>query len=166
MRRPALRVPPPRPCPLEQYLEVISGAWVPRILWYLLDRPHRFGELRRSINGVSAKVLTAKLRALERQDLVVRMVNPTSPPQVTYSLTDRGHALEPVFRAMEKAARRLFPEPRPLLKVSGSTISRTKARKRWSDERIVSRAEENAPATDRRTARKSGKRGRYSGKDT
>ena len=153
--RSAPRDPPPRPCPLERYLEVVSGAWVPRILWYLLDRSYRFGELRRSINGVSAKVLTSKLRALERQDLVARMVIPSSPPQVTYSLTDRGHALEPVFRAMEKAARRLFPEPRPLLKASGSTISRSKARTRWSNEHIVSRAEDKRPVTDRRKARKS-----------
>jgi len=153
--RSASRYPPPRPCPLERYLDVVSGAWVPRILWYLLDRPHRFGELRRSISGVSAKVLTSKLRALERQDLVVRRVIPASPPQVTYSLTDRGHALEPVFRAMEKAARRLFPEPRPSLKASGPTISRSKARTRSSDERMMSRAEDKGPATDRRKARKS-----------
>jgi DNA-binding HxlR family transcriptional regulator len=108
---------------LERYLEVVSGAGVPRILWYLLDSPHRFGELRRSINGVSAKVLTSKLRALQRQDLVARTVVPSSPPQVTYSLSDPGHMLEPMFRAMEKAARRLVPEPRVLAKALGSTIS-------------------------------------------
>ena len=153
--RPAPRYPPPRPCPLERYLEVVSGAWIPRILWHLLDRPHRFGELRRSIDGVSAKVLTSKLRALERQDLVARRVTPSSPPQVTYSLTDRGHALEPVFRAMEEAARRLFPEPQPLSKASDSTISRTKARTSGSDEYTISRAKERDLATDRRKAKKS-----------
>jgi len=104
---------------------------------------------------VSAKVLTSKLRALERQDLVVRRVIPASPPQVTYSLTDRGHALEPVFRAMEKAARRLFPEPRPSLKASASTNSRSKARTRQSDEHMMARAEDKGPATDRRSAKKS-----------
>lgn len=104
---------------------------------------------------MSAKVLTSKLRALERQDLVARTVIPSSPPQVTYSLTDRGHMLEPVFRAMEEAARRLFPEPRPFPKASGSTISRSKAQTRSSNEHIVSRAEDKGPATDRRKAKKS-----------
>lgn len=151
-RRPVPRDPPPPQCPLERYLEVISGAWVPRILWYLLERPHRFGELRRSINGVSAKVLTSKLRALERQDLVARKVTPSSPPQVTYSLTDRGHALEPVFRAMEKAARSLFPEPRPLLAASSATITRSKARTRRSTEHIRTRDKIEGPATERRKA--------------
>jgi DNA-binding HxlR family transcriptional regulator len=86
---------------------------VPRIIWYLLERPHRFADLHRSIEGVSAKVLTSKLRALERQNLVQRTVLPTSPPQVEYALTERGRAFEPVFRAMEEAASRLFPEPQP-----------------------------------------------------
>ena len=104
---------------------------------------------------MSAKVLTSKLRALERQDLVARTVIPSSPPQVTYSLTDRGHALEPVFRAMEKAARRLFAEPHSLPKASGSTISRSKARTRWPGENKVPRAKPQALATDPRRARKS-----------
>lgn len=85
---------------------------MPRIIWYLLERPHRFGELQRRIEGVSAKVLTSKLRALERESLVQRTVLPTSPPQVEYALTERGRAFEPVFRAMEEAASRLFPESR------------------------------------------------------
>jgi DNA-binding HxlR family transcriptional regulator len=105
--------PPPssvRPCPLEQYLAVVSGAWVPRIIWFLLDRPHRFTELQRNIEGVSAKVLAGKLRFLERERIVQRKVFPTSPPQVEYTLTERGRAFEPVFRAMEEASRQLFPE--------------------------------------------------------
>ena len=75
---------------------------MPRIIWYLLERPHRFADLLRSIEGVSANVPTSKLWALERE-----------PPQVEYALTERGRAFEPVFRAMEEAASRLFPEPQP-----------------------------------------------------
>lgn len=67
------------------------GRVVPRILWYLLDRPHRFGAAAEYQRAVG-QVLASKLRALERQDLVVRRVTPSSPPQVTYSLTDRAHA--------------------------------------------------------------------------
>ncbi len=84
--------------------------WVPRIIWYLLEGPRRFAELQRDIDGVSAKVLTSKLRALEREEIVQRTVLPASPPQVEYALTDRGRAFEPVFRAMEESATRLFPE--------------------------------------------------------
>jgi DNA-binding HxlR family transcriptional regulator len=100
-----------RPCPLEKYLSVMSGAWVPRIIWNLLNanRPMRFGELQRTIDGVSAKVLTSSLRILERERIVKRNVLPMSPPQVEYELTERGREFEPIFRAMEVAARRLFP---------------------------------------------------------
>jgi DNA-binding HxlR family transcriptional regulator len=103
--------PPPRPCPLEKYLGVISGAWVPRILWHLLERPRRFADLQRDLDGISAKVLASKLRALEREQIVKRTVHPTNPPQVEYAITARGRAFEPVFRAMELAASQLFPPP-------------------------------------------------------
>jgi DNA-binding HxlR family transcriptional regulator len=99
----------PRPCPLEKYLGVVSGSWVPRILWCLLDGPRRFAELQRDLSGISAKVLAAKLRALETDGIVQRTVHPTNPPHVEYAVTPRGRAFEPVFRAMEHAASELFP---------------------------------------------------------
>lgn len=86
---------------------------MPRIIWYLLEGPHRFADLQRNIEGVSAKVLTNKLRALERKQVVQRTVLPTSPPQVEYALTERGRGFEPVFRAMEETASRLFSESQP-----------------------------------------------------
>ena len=82
---------------------------MPRIIWSLLEGPRRFADLQRDIGDVSAKVLTSKLRALEREQIVQRTVLPTSPPQVEYALTERGRAFEPVFRSMEEAASRLFP---------------------------------------------------------
>jgi len=103
------RLAPPRPCPLERYLGIVSGTWVPRIIWSLLEGLRRFADLQRDIGDVSAKVLTSKLRALEREQIVQRTVLPTSPPQVEYALTERGRAFELVFRAMEEAASRLFP---------------------------------------------------------
>jgi len=99
----------PKPCPLEKYLEVISGAWVPRILWYLLEGPRRFSELQHDLDGISAKVLASKLRGLERENIVKRTVHPTNPPQVEYAVTERGRAFEPIFKAMEQAASQLFP---------------------------------------------------------
>lgn len=99
--------PPPAPCPLERYLNVVSGAWVPRILWYLRSGPRRFGELRRDLVSVSSKVLTAKLRSLEADGLVEREVIDASPPRVSYSLSARGRAFEPVFQAMIDVSDRL-----------------------------------------------------------
>lgn len=108
MVSPALPSPPPD-CPLERYLHIVSGAWVPRILWYLRFGPRRFGDLRRDLGSISTKVLTAKLRALEEERMVVRTELPVSERQrqVEYALTERGLAFEPVFAAMEEASRRL-----------------------------------------------------------
>ena len=103
--------PPPRPCPLEKYLAIVSPLWVPRILWFLLDGPQRFAELQRNLDGISAKVLAAKLRALEREGIVQRTVYPTIPPRVEYAMTQRARAFAPVFRAMEQAANDLFGPP-------------------------------------------------------
>src|SRR5438105_3817200 len=99
--RDAKMQPPPNDCPLERYLHVVSGAWVPKIIWYLRFGPRRFGYLRRDLGTISSKVLTAKLRALEKEALIVRRVIPSSPPQVEYSLSTRGRAFDPVFEAME-----------------------------------------------------------------
>ena len=99
--------PPPDDCPLERYLHVVSGTWVPRIVWYLRFGPRRFGELRRDLKSISSKVLTEKLRALESEGLVVRRVIEASPPQVEYSLSERGRAFDPVFEAMDTVSVRL-----------------------------------------------------------
>ena len=69
--------------------------------------PRRFGELRRDLDPVSSKVLTAKLRALEAEGLVLRRVIDASPPQVEYALSARGRAFDPVFEAMVKVAAKL-----------------------------------------------------------
>ena len=99
--------PPPDDCPLERYLHVVWGTWVPRIIWYLRFGPRRFGELRRDLASVSAKVLTAKLRKLREDGLVERKVIDASPPQVEYSLSERGRAFDPVFDAMLKVSAKL-----------------------------------------------------------
>lgn len=98
---------PPEPCPLERYLHVVSGTWVPRIVWYLRFGARRYGDLRRDLKSISSKVLTEKLRALEAEGLVVRRVIEASPPQVEYSLSARGRAFEPVYEAMIAVANQL-----------------------------------------------------------
>lgn len=94
-------------CPLEECLELLAGAWTPKVLWYLRDGPKRFGVLRRLLVGVSAKVLTTRLRELEERGLVRRAVQPTSPPSVEYSLTDLGFEIQPVLGAIAEVGRKL-----------------------------------------------------------
>jgi len=84
-------------CPVEEGLKFLAGAWTPQILWELRDGPRRFGELRRALHGVSAKVLTTRLRELEERDLLTRTVLPTSPPSVQYALADLAHEIQPVL---------------------------------------------------------------------
>src|SRR3546814_18199039 len=74
--------------PLSTCMAVLGGAWTPNVIWNLSGGPRRFSELRHDIPKVSAKVLTARLRALEAKGVVIREVKPTSPPSVEYSLTD------------------------------------------------------------------------------
>lgn len=126
MKNVAASVPPPTfspgvRCPLEQYLSVMSGAWTSRIMWCLLQgNTYRFADIQRAVSGISPKVLTKKLRDLERENFVQRtVVNSSKTPHVEYTLTERGQTLEPVFRAMEVVAMELFkPEPEKILELS------------------------------------------------
>jgi DNA-binding HxlR family transcriptional regulator len=80
-----------RDCPTRAVLELIAGKWTMLVLVVLEDgRPMRFGELRRRLDGVTQKVLTQTLRALEREGLLTRNVYATVPPCVEYRLTELG----------------------------------------------------------------------------
>lgn len=85
--------PPPVVCPLRQCVKLLSGAWTPDVIWYLRAGERCFTELQHDLQGVSAKVLTACLRKLEREGVVVRLPKPTSPPTVWYALTPLGQEL-------------------------------------------------------------------------
>jgi DNA-binding HxlR family transcriptional regulator len=87
-------------CPLNRCMDLISGAWAPHVLWYLSVQPRRFGELRLDIPGVSARVLSQRLRELEAKGVISRTVVPTSPPSVEYALTDLGRELYPAIAAI------------------------------------------------------------------
>ncbi|ONI84454.1 transcriptional regulator [Actinosynnema sp. ALI-1.44] len=80
-------------CGIDAAVDVIGGKWKVLILWELARRPHRFGELRRLLPGVTEKVLASHLRQLEDDDVVHRQVFDEVPPRVEYSLTTRGVAL-------------------------------------------------------------------------
>ncbi len=77
-------------------LGVLAGKWKGEILWQLVQRKHRFGELRQSIPGVTQHMLTTQLRDLEANGLVKRTVYPEVPPRVEYEITPSAQALRPV----------------------------------------------------------------------
>jgi DNA-binding HxlR family transcriptional regulator len=87
-------------CPVTAAVDVLGGKWKPIIVHYLLQRTHRFGELRRRMPGVTQQMLTLQLRELERDGVVRREVFPEVPPKVEYTLTPLGHRLAPVLDAM------------------------------------------------------------------
>ncbi len=88
-------------CPVETTAQLIGSKWRLLILRDLLGGPRRFGQLKKSIGGISQKMLTANLRAMEQAGLVVRRVYPEVPPRVEYELTALGASLQPVIGAME-----------------------------------------------------------------
>jgi DNA-binding HxlR family transcriptional regulator len=80
-------------CPVQGTINAIGGKWKVLLIWHLGFGPKRFAQLRKLLPGVSEKVLTAQLRQLEKDGIVDRRVKPSSPPQVTYSLTGAGEEL-------------------------------------------------------------------------
>ena len=93
-------------CPLYTAIGVIEGRWKPMLFQRLTARPHGFGELRRAMLGVSAKVLREQLRQMEADGLVVRQ--PMTPARlgVRYGVTRYGRTLGPVFEALWHWGRR------------------------------------------------------------
>lgn len=84
-------------CPSRTALHRIGDRWTALVVGVLAERPHRFGELRRRIGGVSQKMLTQTLRSLERDGLVSRKAFATVPVTVEYALTPLGETLVPVL---------------------------------------------------------------------
>src|SRR4051812_3924793 len=78
-------------CPSRPTLEHVTGRWGSLTLGALLGGPLRFNELRRRVDGISEKMLSQTLHALERDGLVHRDAQPTNPPRVDYTLTPFGH---------------------------------------------------------------------------
>jgi DNA-binding HxlR family transcriptional regulator len=78
-------------------MRVLNGKWKSEIIWQLVQRKQRFGELRSSISGITQHMLTTTLRDLEADGLVKRTVYPEVPPRVEYEITASARALRPVF---------------------------------------------------------------------
>ncbi len=87
-------------CPVEMTLQLIGDKWKILILRDLLTGTKRFGELKKSVTGITQKVLTSNLRDMESSGLLTREVFPEVPPRVEYTLTDTGYSLEPILDSM------------------------------------------------------------------
>lgn len=87
-------------CPVEATLELIGGKWKGVILYHLLERTYRFGELKKVMPGITQRMLTKQLRELERDGIIHRKVYAQVPPKVEYSLTESGETLKDVIIMM------------------------------------------------------------------
>lgn len=87
-------------CPVEITMGLIGEKWKVLIVRDLLTGTKRFGELKKSITGITQKVLTTNLRQMESSGLVKRKVYPEVPPRVEYSLTETGLSLKPILDSM------------------------------------------------------------------
>lgn len=87
-------------CPVEITMGLIGDKWKILIIRDLLTGTKRFGELRKSLTGISQKVLTNNLRDMEKSGLVHREIFAEVPPRVEYSLTDTGWSLKPILHSM------------------------------------------------------------------
>lgn len=98
---------PPPTCALTECMALITGAWAPNVIWHLRAGPRRFNELRVDIPPISAKVLSARLKELVARGVVLRSVEPTSPPSVEYKLTPLGAELVPALAAIVEIGHKL-----------------------------------------------------------
>jgi DNA-binding HxlR family transcriptional regulator len=93
-------------CPVCRTADVISGKWTLLVIRDLADGACRFCELERSLEGISPRTLSLRLRALEEQGIVERHTYPEVPPRVEYALTEKGRALVPLIEDMRSYGRR------------------------------------------------------------
>ncbi len=91
----------PTTCPIAGMLESLARPWTLQILWVLsTNGPTRFGVLRRSVAGISSRVLAERLKMLEEKGFIYRDYKPTIPPEVTYGITNRMKDIEKVLAEM------------------------------------------------------------------
>ncbi|MEU0571571.1 helix-turn-helix domain-containing protein [Nonomuraea sp. NPDC005983] len=89
-----------RACKPRTVLDMLTNKWTMLAMGALLDGPRRFNELRRMLDGITQKMLSQTLRAMERDGLATRTVYPTIPPRVEYELTDLGRSATAMLRVV------------------------------------------------------------------
>ena len=88
------------PCPVATTVELIGSKWKILIIRDLMQRPWRFNELKKDLDGISQKVLTDSLRSMEADGIITRTAYPEVPPRVEYALSELGESLRPIITAM------------------------------------------------------------------
>lgn len=89
-------------CPVATTIELIGSKWKLLIIKLLLNRPYRFNELMKTIDGISQKVLTDSLRSMEKDGIITRTIYAEVPPKVEYALSKLGNSLKPLINDMAK----------------------------------------------------------------
>jgi DNA-binding HxlR family transcriptional regulator len=89
-------------CPVATAVQLIGNKWKLLILRNLLARPWRFNEMHKSIPGISQKVLTDNLRAMESDGIITRAVLPGAVPHVEYALSGLGETMRPIIDTLER----------------------------------------------------------------
>lgn len=89
-------------CPVATTVQLIGNKWKLLIIRNLLNRPWRFNELKRDLDGISQKVLTDSLRSMEEDGIITRTVYPEVPPRVEYALSELGQTMRPILASMEQ----------------------------------------------------------------
>ena len=103
-------------CPVCRTADIVCGKWTLLVIRDLAEQRSRFCELERSLEGISPRTLSLRLRALEEEGIVARETFSEVPPRVEYALTDKGRALVPIIESMRAygtrvAGRRRAPAP-------------------------------------------------------
>jgi DNA-binding HxlR family transcriptional regulator len=93
-------------CPVCRTAEIVCGKWTLLLIRDLAEGSSRFCELERSLEGISPRTLSLRLRALEEEGIVERHTFPEVPPRVEYALTEKGEALVPLVEDMRRYGRR------------------------------------------------------------
>ncbi len=93
-------------CPVARTAEIISGKWTLLIIRDLASGVKRFNQLERSLQGISPKTLSERLRSLEEEGIITRQMFAEVPPRVEYSLTEKGQDLVHVIESMRDYGRR------------------------------------------------------------
>ena len=96
--KPSRTDPPVLACPIGPVVDIVFSRWTTPILWALHEfGRQRFVELQRRIDSITPKVLTQRLRQLERDGLITRTYHPEVPPRVEYEISELGRSLAPIF---------------------------------------------------------------------
>ena len=106
----AIQMHPEQACPIGPVVDIVFSRWTTPILWTLHEfGRQRFVELERRIGTITPKVLTQRLRQLERDGLVARTYYPEVPPRVEYEISDLGRSLAPLFATLARWAGENLP---------------------------------------------------------